>query len=105
MGTTTNTISGSSPITVNLTDVMGERTVTVRAEVKINGYTFTQDQTVFFGKGPLSVFAGQPRGSMKWRVAVDTCGGGTSSPNFPSEEQLQVYLVLTGASFAYLAAG
>lgn len=77
VGTTTNTISGSSPITVNLTDVMGERTVTVRAEVKINGYSFfsTQTKDISFGKGPLSVFAGEPHGNTDANNIGSICQG------------------------------
>ena len=107
VGTTTNTISGSSPITVNLTDVMGERTVTVRAEVKINGYSFfsTQTKDISFGKGPLSVFAGEPHGNTDANNIGSICKeyqGGSSKR--PLVTQLTPISGSKG-NYAYLAAG
>ena len=105
-------ISGTSPITVNLTDVMGERTVTIQAKVNINGYTVMQDQNASFGKGPLSVFAGPPKGNMDWTSAISACGGTVDlnidgyqrATNLPLDRQLRAVADGTGNS-AYLAAG
>jgi hypothetical protein len=55
-GPSITTSSGS----VKLTDVVGERIVTLKAETTINGVPFTETIDVSFGKGPLSVFAKPP---------------------------------------------
>lgn len=87
---------------------MGERTVTVRAEININGYSFFSPQTkdVSSGKEPLSVSAGAPKGSMNWKDAVSACGGTGElstdgyqrSTNLPSMEQLKTVAGGTGNS-------
>jgi hypothetical protein len=41
-----------------LTDVVGSRTVVVRAETTVAGVVYTRDLTVTYGNGPLSVFNG-----------------------------------------------
>jgi hypothetical protein len=46
--------------TVSLTDVVGERIVTLKAETTINGVPLTETIDVSFGKGPLSAFAHPP---------------------------------------------
>jgi hypothetical protein len=43
-----------------LTDIIGERTVTVRAQTTISGVSYQRDLVVTFGKGPMSVFASAP---------------------------------------------
>lgn len=83
----------------SLTDIVGERTVTVEARVNRNGQTVASGQKqVSFGKGPLSVFAGKPKeGTMSWDEAAKACGGTPGNPNvqayqpqtkLPTKEQL-----------------
>ena len=91
---------------------MGQRKVTMTAEVSMYGKSFTARKEFTFGAGPLSVFAGAPKRSMTWKAAVSACGGTGSlntsgyqrSTNLPSEEQLLAISAETG-NYAYLAAG
>ena len=81
--------------TAYLTDIVGERTVKVRATVTYNGQPYTAETTVTFGKGPLAVFA-TPLRNMTWTDAVVACGGSYESDNYeyqpatnlPSKEEL-----------------
>ena len=58
----------------SLTDIVGERTVTVTATVEYNGQWYTaEEKTVTFGNGPLSVFK-KPLSSMSWTSAKAQCG-------------------------------
>lgn len=60
----------------SLTDIVGERTVTVTATVEYGEQTYTQTTTVSFGDGPLSVFAGPPLpGGKTWANAATYCKG------------------------------
>ena len=81
-----------------LTDIVGEREVTVKASVEYNGQTYEAAETVTFGDGPLSVFAGPPStGGNTWAEAAQKCGSlpSYSSPgyydetNLPRKEELQ----------------
>jgi hypothetical protein len=55
---------------VNLTDVVGDRIVTLKAETTINGVPITETIDVSFGKGPLSVFGKPPStGGLPWATA------------------------------------
>ncbi|WP_300810970.1 hypothetical protein, partial [uncultured Desulfovibrio sp.] len=80
-----------------LTDIVGERTVTVKASVEYNGQLYTaEEKTVTFGNGPLSVFE-KPLRYMTWKEAAQKCGSlpSDSSPgyhdetNLPRKEELQ----------------
>jgi hypothetical protein len=56
--------------TVKLTDVVGERIVTLKAGTTVNGVPFSETIDVSFGKGPLSVFAKPPSsGGLPWATA------------------------------------
>ena len=81
----------------SLTDIVGQRTVEVKATVKYGEQTYTQTTTVSFGEGPLSVFQ-KPLSNMTWTEAARTCGGSLpsdpspgyhSETNLPSKEELQ----------------
>ncbi|MDR2123486.1 MAG: Ig-like domain-containing protein [Desulfovibrio sp.] len=52
----TSTTDPSGATTMQLTDIVGERILTVKAEVTISGITYSATQDVSFGKGPLSKF-------------------------------------------------
>ena len=107
-------MAGAAPVgpTASLTDIVGERDVTVQASVtlKKTGATHTATARVVFGKGPLSVFAGAPlKVGTTWKEAVSRCGGKdnpdveTYQPGtrLPSREQLQaVSGAGKGAAFA-----
>jgi hypothetical protein len=64
--TNTSAPEGTAPTgaVAELTDVVGERTVTVRAETTIGGTLIERDLVVTFGKGPLSVFSSTPSSSI-----------------------------------------
>jgi hypothetical protein len=56
--------------TVRLSDVVGERLVTLMAETTINGTPHTEIVVVSFGKGPLSAFSKPPsNGGRQWATA------------------------------------
>ncbi|MDR1568155.1 MAG: hypothetical protein LBS33_05715, partial [Streptococcaceae bacterium] len=56
--------------TVSLSDVVGERLVTLKAETTINGTLHTETIVVSFGQGPLSVFTKPPSSKgMRWATA------------------------------------
>ncbi|MDR2744655.1 MAG: hypothetical protein LBB66_05610, partial [Desulfovibrio sp.] len=97
---------------IELTDVMGRRTVAVRATVSVGGQDYTVTQSVNFGDGPLAVFSGPPQGQMSWMNAVAACGGtySLSQPlaaqpgtKLPSVSQLQAVDQQTGKGAAYAA--
>jgi hypothetical protein len=69
--------AGKAPTgaTAELTDIVGSRTVTVKAFMDIDGKRQEAAVQVHFGPGPLSVFAGAPKGSMTWASAARVCGG------------------------------
>ena len=108
---TTSTLSGSTGVQIQLTDIMGQRKVTMEAEVSMYGQKFSGTKEFTFGAGPLSVFAGVPKGTMTWLDAVSACGGTGDlntagyqrSTNLPTEEQLKA--VSSTGNYAYLAAG
>jgi hypothetical protein len=73
----TSTTAPSGATTMQLTDIVGERVITVEARVNIDGTDYTAMQAVSFGNGPLSVFA--PVGAYSpwqlWDQAYHTCNG------------------------------
>ena len=72
----TDTPAGTAPTgaEASLTDIVGEREVTVKASVEYNGQTYEAAETVKFGEGPLAVFQ-KPLSNMSWKDAVKKCGG------------------------------
>jgi hypothetical protein len=69
---TNDQVGGSFPngATVKLTDVVGQRTVILKAETAISGVTYSATVAVTFGKGPLSVFSKPPStGGRQWATA------------------------------------
>ena len=76
--TTTSNTDASGIASIGLIDIMGERTVTVRASVTIGGQPYTADQSVTFGAGPLSKVKLTNRDAVQtsnWENAVSICGG------------------------------
>jgi hypothetical protein len=76
-------VSGTAPSgnSATLTDIVGLRTVVVKAAMTINSTAYRQTATVSFGPGPLSVFADKPKGSMNWADAATACGGTPGNPS------------------------
>jgi hypothetical protein len=66
--------------TVYLTDIVGSRTVTVKAEVTIDGTPYTKEIDVSFGPGPLSRFYAPVQNKL-WMEAYEECNGGNSYPD------------------------
>ena len=97
----------------SLTDIVGEREVTVKAEVTYDGQSYEATKSVKFGKGPLSVFAGPPSTSGKtWADAATDCKGkpGNASQagyqrdtNLPTIEQLRAVSGGSGYGAAFAA--
>ncbi|MDM8215412.1 hypothetical protein QUW15_04460, partial [Desulfovibrio piger] len=79
-----------------LTDIVGEREVTVKASVEYNGQTYEAAETVTFGNGPLSVFK-KPLNSMSWTSAKAQCGA------LPSTAELQAVSGGSGYGAAFAA--
>ena len=93
------TVSGTAPTGASalLTDIVGSRTVVLKAAMTINGTPTEKTINVSFGAGPLSVFKSKPEGSMNWANAGNTCGiagdpntpGYQASTKLPTQAQLQ----------------
>jgi hypothetical protein len=98
---TSNTVLGAptSDATVYLTDVVGERIVTLKAVATIGGVTYSGTAAATFGKGPLSVFTKPPVVGKQWArsagnaaTSVDRLAGdgnflvldGADSNDFPA---------------------
>ena len=97
----TDTPAGTAPTgaEASLTDIVGEREVTVTATVEYNGQSYTaEEKRVTFGDGPLSVFE-KPSRSMTWTEAERTCGG----TNLPRREELQAVSRGSGCGAAFAA--
>jgi hypothetical protein len=86
----TNNTSDTGPdgeTTMQLTDIVGERIITVRSEVTITGTTYSATQDVSFGNGPLSVFnapVGTSSPYLTWYEAYQACNGSAYTGN-PSD--------------------
>ncbi|MDR0378523.1 MAG: hypothetical protein LBI62_01005 [Candidatus Accumulibacter sp.] len=71
----TSTTDASGVSTMRLTDIVGERTITVFAKVTIDGKNYySKLADVSFGDGPLSVFDA-PVDKLNWAGAYDACNG------------------------------
>jgi hypothetical protein len=82
---TTSATNASGEASMQLTDIVGERVITVKAEVLIGGTTYSVTQAVSFGNGPLSVF-NAPMGTsspyLDWDESYQACNG-TAYPYGP----------------------
>jgi hypothetical protein len=89
---------------MQLTDIVGERMVTVEAKATIGGKEYAVTQSVSFGKGPLSVFRDKPLekadDTNSWTKAAGKCGsvndtsvGYHSETKLPTKAQLQAVSV------------
>ncbi len=98
----------------SLTDIVGEREVTVTATVEYNGQSYTaEEKRVTFGDGPLSVFAGPPSTSGKtWANAATYCKGTPGDANqagyqpetkLPTSDQLRAVSGGSGYGAAFAA--
>jgi hypothetical protein len=73
--TTTN---GNGEAIQQLTDIVGERVITVQAKVTIGGTDYIAKRDVSFGNGPLSVFkapVGTTSPYLTWDEAYQACNG------------------------------
>jgi hypothetical protein len=79
----TSSTNGSGETIMQLTDIVGERVITVKATVTVGGTTYSVTQDVSFGNGPLSVFrapVGTTSPYLTWDEAYQACNG-TAYPN------------------------
>jgi hypothetical protein len=67
-----------------LTDVVGNRTATVRAETTVDGTVYTKNLTVAFGDGPLSVFSGVDHPSKQFADSANYLSFPTAATVFPA---------------------
>ena len=98
------TPGGTAPTSAEayLTDIVGEREVTVKASVEYNGQTYEAAETVKFGEGPLAVFQ-KPLHNMTWTEAERTCGSYHGETNLPRKEELQAVSGGSGYGAAFAA--
>ena len=78
--TTVSSTTNNGIASIALTDILGERDVTVQAQVAFGGVNKAETSPSFtFGKGPLSNFAlgypANPEKKVIWSDAINTCGG------------------------------
>lgn len=126
--TTASATNTSGEAVVRLTDILGERAVTVRASVIVDGSTYTVDQPLTFGRGPMSAFRladGANVGQAQWAnarpisaassfPAAQLCGGSGSNSwadgdhsgptNLPTRAEFRAVSVGSGNE-AWKAAG
>jgi hypothetical protein len=62
----TSTTNSLGQAAIQLTDIVGERVITVEANVTIGGREYTVTQDVSFGRGPLSVFKKTGTTGSRW---------------------------------------
>ena len=94
---TTSYTDGSGNASMNLTDIMGQRKVTVQASVTApDGQTYTQTQELDFGAGPLSKFdltqTSGAVGSGNWDAAYLACNGTTYTGDHSTGWTLNAYV-------------
>jgi hypothetical protein len=70
-GTWSNNVVGTVPTgpIAQLTDVVGSRTVKVKAETTLAGATYSKTFDVIFGPGPLSIFTSAPASVPYWAIS------------------------------------
>jgi hypothetical protein len=113
---TTSYASASDGVaSIQLTDVMGQRTVRVEAKVTISSQDYTVIQDVTFGNGPLAAFAGPPYAYVTWKDAGNTCGttagvdlyvsGYKAQTKLPEIDTLRMVAQGNGGNGAAYAAG
>lgn len=71
----TTATDGSGSATAVLTDIIGERSVLVRATALSGGRSYSAEREVVFGKGPLSVFAAPLPEPVSWLELYGICNG------------------------------
>jgi hypothetical protein len=84
--TATTDGTGITAVPQQLTDIVGQRNITIQAKVTIGGADYTATQTVSFGSGPLSVFSSVGTGRVRWSLNAisDNSRVNTSSFQYPS---------------------
>lgn len=109
-----------------ITDIIGERSVTVRATALHDGREYNAEQELVFGKGPLSLFSAPRPERVSWLELYTVCNGRTydgdpeqwrigqgaaGGKKMPTVEQVQAvsltgkYNALPSAMGAAIAAG
>jgi hypothetical protein len=71
--TTSPTVNGRTSI--QLTDIVGERTITVSAAALVAGSALSVTQTLRFGNGPLSRLTAPDGTKRNWRDSYQYCNG------------------------------
>jgi hypothetical protein len=110
------TVDGTAPTgpVAMLTDIVGSRTVQLKAIVLVAGQTREESVTLDFGPGPLSVFTSFHKSRIdrggtgdSWITAVQGCGGSYNtaimyqrSTNLPSHDQIRNVMKYRASSAA-----
>ena len=76
---TTSNTDGTGKAIIQLTDIVGERTITIQAKVNISGTDHTVTQAVTYGNGPLSVFKAPDSTNRTWDMAYQLCNSSAYS--------------------------
>lgn len=79
--TTTSNTDGTGKAIIQLTDIVGERTITVQAKVTVGGAGHTVVQSVTYGNGPLSVFKAPDSTDRIWDAAYLLCNNSAYTGN------------------------
>ena len=74
IGMATSATAPNGDATIQLTDIIGERVVTVQASVYMDGMVHKAMQDISFGNGPLSLFC-TPSAELTWVEAYQHCNG------------------------------
>ena len=72
---TTSTTTGGQT-TIQLTDIVGERNITIKAAAQVDGAERSVEQVVAFGNGPLVTFKAPPDATFRtWQQVYQVCNG------------------------------
>jgi hypothetical protein len=84
IGDRTSATGANGEVVMQLTDIVGERAITVRAKMTIDGTDYAVTEIVSFGNGPLSVFkapVGTTYPYLTWDAAYKACNSANYSGN------------------------
>ena len=72
---TTSTTNAKGVASIWLSDILGERFVSVQAKAVVDGTVLSATQQIFFGKGPLVRFMAPADTALSWAEAYGLCVG------------------------------
>ena len=78
-------VTAGGVATMKLTDIIGEREISIRATAIVGGAGHSVDQLVHFGEGPLAKFSKIDNTAESWREAYRFCDGNGLYPVYPDD--------------------